>query len=1285
MFLTQEKILKKISQDRLRGDHKRALRRALDGLEKWPDDLDVAMEAIQLCFELSDFKQAVTLLKTTIRKHPKMFSQILDFSRESFKQTFNPLLGSFIIETLMRSRNIDAVRDMFRTSSDDYIAGLIKRSETRSRGLLERGDTGGAGYTDNELILGLLYISSGESAKAVGPLGRALANSPGDAQTIGSVLLELERERPGDPTLKFYLGMASQILSHPDKAEARFFQAAELENAPLEEILSYVTGLEEHSKNFLMLTGELLIRSSRESEGASRIIDYLALEDGGWDQGAEADSIKALFPGCIDRKDFALKRLSLLPPVNLHHDEIISLYCKTAAGAGRVKEAVGELEKIFETEAVRAPSIIALIESDPEIMQTAPAQKLLTNLFLSEGDLEKAAAAARLAAEFDPSQIPSLLESVKRKIEKEPENEAGLLAIQAELHAKCGNSESAESILRRLIGKNELGEEELFNLTTVIMETCGVNLEGVVSTIGFSLEKERVSDALPYMLEFYKRNPDNHGEFAASIEDLADGNGELWSGIAELMDLLSKEEQLSPPFRLLQARAHLNRGEVERAVFEFDQLMIFDTSLRLDLIPVYEKAAEKHGDNTTLHLALYQLHLEENQLARASHYLCRALESDPGQIRDVMKNFDKLVEKDPSNGAIWEEMLKAALAMKHLNLAREVLKRAVSILPPTQAASLHIYGARISSADGKWQDGLRCLAVALTSDEANLKAVEEELNIIMEANPRNAEARYIAGETKLRLGREDEAVAMMEKCLELSPAYLGKVRDRLQRLLPLSIKPWLISRILGEIAWTEKIYDKACTLLESAQEGPPESLAGLGSTLERLEKSSSGDIRLELILARNLSLEGKHAESVALASDILERDESAVERVVRILVEMLDYNPGQYEANRFLAEIYEKSGETEKALEPILRLVSLEDIDPNELVNTVSEFFDTHDGDSRFLVPYGVLKARAGQHEDGLVHLRRALESDGDCWEEMLAAMKNVEWPGESLHAASLLKADCYLEGDWPHEAFECLLENRGCTGPLRGETVERIYRIIEKKPEAGSIMLGASLLAGSQKADEAEQLVRRGCSALGEEASIDLRIELAEIFEKESLHERAAGLFREVVDSSSDRGSILRRIEKSYMNWAEREISAGIKDIAGLEERAIEGLISTAADLGRFDDALRLATGGRIEEDARKALTARIYMSTDRPALALSIILSIRNREALPSATSRELSYIEGKACEILGDYGRAAAAFAAAGDGDGGPDSLARARANYTKFLESQLENDVQLLEKTGNLDPE
>ena len=175
-----------------------------------------------------------------------------------------------------------------------------------------------------------------------------------------------------------------------------------------------------------------------------------------------------------------------------------------------------------------------------------------------------------------------------------------------------------------------------------------------------------------------------------------------------------------------------------------------------------------------------------------------------------------------------EELLKAAIAMNHGDLAREVLDKAVEALPPEAATALNIYGAKISSADGKSLDSLKFLSDALGSDDVDLRSVEEQLIMIISREPMNPEARYLAGVTLLRLNREEEAAAQMEKVLELSPDHMEKVRTKLEQLLPISAKPWLISRILGEISWNEGRKEDTYRFFNNAQKGPAEALGEIG-------------------------------------------------------------------------------------------------------------------------------------------------------------------------------------------------------------------------------------------------------------------------------------------------------------------------------------------------------------------------------------------------------------------------------------------------------------------------
>ena len=182
MFLTQEKLIKKIEQDRRRGDLKRALKRALDGLEKWPDDYDLAIEAIQSCLELADFHQAVSLLKTAVRRHPRKASRTLDFAFDAFTTTHNHVIGGFIVEVLLRGRNIERIRTILKRSPKAFIQDLIRRSVTRSRSGETGGEASGAVKAENDLLLGLLYIENDQYAKAIEPLGRAMESSPENAK-----------------------------------------------------------------------------------------------------------------------------------------------------------------------------------------------------------------------------------------------------------------------------------------------------------------------------------------------------------------------------------------------------------------------------------------------------------------------------------------------------------------------------------------------------------------------------------------------------------------------------------------------------------------------------------------------------------------------------------------------------------------------------------------------------------------------------------------------------------------------------------------------------------------------------------------------------------------------------------------------------------------------------------------------------------------------------------------------------------------------------------------------
>ncbi len=194
-------------------------------------------------------------------------------------------------------------------------------------------------------------------------------------------------------------------------------------------------------------------------------------------------------------------------------------------------------------------------------------------------------------------------------------------------------------------------------------------------------------------------------------------------------------------------------------------------------------------------------------------------------------------------------------------------------------------------------------------------------------------------------------------------------------------------------------------------------------------------------------------------------------------------------------------------------------------------------------------------------------------------------------------------------------------------------------------------------------------------------------IFEATGMEEKAAGCFREVLDSSVDRHRILVRIEKTWSSWKEQEIRSGLERIAAGETDAAETerLIRTAIETGDLDSAGKMIDAGCVDPLRRKALLSRLHMAAGRPLSALAVAGSAP-RENGDEESIIELLYIEGAANEMLGDHGRAAAAFSRIlGIRSEYLDAGSRAQSAYARYIASQCEEIAGLLVAAGDLDPE
>jgi len=1277
LFLTLERAIKKIEQERSRGELKKAMERALDALKKWPDSFELASIAVNCCIDSGDSAQATSILKGMLRQHPSKKKAILELADSAYRTTFNPIIGSFLIELLIRSKDIESVEEILRRSSDEFISDLIRRSETRAEGLKQQGSA--QAIFENNILLALLYIESQKEENAIPPLLEVLKSPSVDLEMAGNLLIKIEQAHPGNPLVKYALGLVSIKLNRPRKALPRLFQSLKHEDAPVEEILEAVEAINDDIPELKLLKGELLILKQRIQEGCNLIRDYIKnlispIEPQGLMEEGE--------PPREEKINFAISRVSGLLSKFPESKEIALLYADMKKTSGEIKEGIAALEVLYNLNPESSEEIVNWLEMDDEVLICAPAKKLLAKIYIAEKKLRDAIRSARMAIDMDPSTVPELIKTVEETMEGLDEPDPLFYYFLALLASKAKDKERAEELLSKLIEEEALEKDELFELARDIMTNCGISVNGASSAIEACFSFGKPMDALPHLISLYREAPEEHESIATSLRELANEKEEYWQYISQLIEALSKEEQLSPPMKYLLAESHLMTGQVERAIFEFDQLTMMNEDIKFKLVELYGKAAQKYSENATLQLALYHLNLDMELYSDAAHYLCRTLELDPGQIKDIVLRFEKLTALDPTNHLIWEEMLKTALNLKHTSLASDILKKALEKLPEEDSSALHIYGAKIYSLSGKLEESLRCLAVSLSSPKADLISIKDELLKLRSIAPSNPEVHFLLGETLLKLDDEEGSIESYRACIKLSPAYIDHVTEKLKELLPLSSKPYTISKLLGEIYISSGKKDEGIQYLIEAQKGPEEHIKNLTPLLSKLSTENS-DETFSLLYARNLALEGKLNESVEVLEKLHSKGTNNLQWITQILNEIIQRNRNHAGANRLLTKIYLDSGQTSSALASVVAMLEDSEQSPDTLVSLAEEFFDVFKENTTFIIPLAHLEAKRNERKVALQLFREALRINQQEWEKIFDHLSQIQWDKETENEAKLLKIDCLLAGNSTSRAVDEVCSTKWEIFDDISPVIERIKKLMESTTERKLFSFTCKLLAERGMLEEVLSIAEKGFHSLSGQELTDFRIEIAETLSRKGYHEESRKILEEVLNQAENKWEIYRLIESNFRSFTDSELERAIekaKENTLSKEEAHEA-IELALEASRIEEALALIERAQLNENEKLYLRARTYLSEDKPFDCLILLSSVDKQQIENPELAKELLYMEGIAGEMVSDFGRAYTSFSTIISKFGDfRDARSRANKNYTQFIEGA--SGIKILTKCGTL---
>jgi tetratricopeptide (TPR) repeat protein len=257
------------------------------------------------------------------------------------------------------------------------------------------------------------------------------------------------------------------------------------------------------------------------------------------------------------------------------------------------------------------------------------------------------------------------------------------------------------------------------------------------------------------------------------LEALAKGYANrFWQAHAlRYLNLLLQRQPQHPQALLLRARVWEDRalrGETER---DADALRDYERAVALH--PSFEArlglaaALYRVGRPWEAMRAYEQLHTLQagNPAVLLGLARCRYSLHEVDEARRLL---EQLVEQHPDDAAALLELGRVALHAGQLAVAEKWLRQAAAIAPPHDGEA-HRVLARCLEASGKTEDARRCLD-ELRAKEAKVLDVER-LTLQANREPGNVALRFEVAMKRMRLGREQEAVAALFFVLDQDPRH----------------------------------------------------------------------------------------------------------------------------------------------------------------------------------------------------------------------------------------------------------------------------------------------------------------------------------------------------------------------------------------------------------------------------------------------------------------------------------------------------------------------------------
>ena len=1221
-----EKNLRKIQGLRAKGQLEKALKQLQDWAKKHPDTPHYQYEAAAVALDLGDHATGLRWLKNLLRHAPDSRERVLEAVNERYEAEPILPLGEFLVDRYLAKSQVAEALEVIERLGDGELEVYRQKLELRSRSLSASPseELARVGYT-TQLGIARAQKRPEDFARAVDGLIEAV---PSQAETLLPLCEEESKTHPRSPELAAACGLCALAAEDDTRACQYFMAAAKPATASslLDRILDHKPQ-DEAKGCWLRALGELALASGDTTGAAQYFLEA-------------ADAEPTL------RKDI-LARLEHLPP-SLEPSMAAPLWklqLRLLVVMRKYSLAPPLIERLRKEELVD-PQELRTLMGEGQDGEPAEAEMsfLLADAALRAKDLHAAAIHANEIPDQDEHTLNKLIRSIEKVL---PEWEDGqrleLAAMQAVLYARLGQQHGANDTLAEL-WEREGDPAPLFAVTESCLQRIHPSARLFSAMLQPALSHDR-GDLLQATLDGLLRH--NADDFKWTADDLVahmDEHPEHASEILHLLDSVDRELGASQLLRYPVACAALACNEMQRAVPEFQILLMARPQLARDVLDRLRRALiEKPGD-ADLNLAAFELLLEAKEEDEAGQCLSRALRAQPERIEELSERFEKLLEDSSEHPAIWLEYGDALYSVGRYSQLDELVQRALtSSLAPNVLADLRLLQARVLIDEGHLDDAVNHLELLLQEQDSTPARTVETIQHLLGIDPGHGRAQFLLGRASAIVNDLDSAVAAFCSAAKLDRTLVNEIAQQLDVLMasPAATADHILlmadfDRRFRDVETAARGYERALRL-------KPEVADLVLASLATETESPRASVPLLYAAARAARSAGKLEESCRILTQIYSQNVDEFKRVTTELRLSAQEHPDELLPVHTTARILLANKETQSAAALIVSAARNENHPPETRRTMLEEFHERIPGHSGLLLELAHLHSNARDRDKTAALLWEALANEELKTERALSICERALEDAPEHGELRLLHHDLLLRQGKVELALEALPDPSALPTDRQSALSERLAAA----PRRGHVRVlftlnQAESLRQAGHRQESVAVLRKAFEKAQGEDRVRLGAELARGLEHLGRHDEALEIFKGLAGSEMEWTDIYAMVGRWKIERLERE-SEALRQRIEENPSDDEARLSLAALLLERDQAEEAAStlsdaSCEGEHAMRRAcLLADAYLRRDRTNRAEAVLMAVESR-----AENFWVEEIGWRLAECAARAGRHAEAFA-------------------------------------------